>query len=219
MTLTGLLISKDASEESLRKITRCAMQCFIVLKRLHAEGMPSRTGPGNRYKSECLQLISSYNTGIIDLYNIIKILDVPILDKDKLIPMQNELNQLYIALMKENGQSTRREVEAILNETLSNRNLIDEYYEMFKSMIDDQNIYNLGDITRWPRHWATEIKRLIMKIDNTKNLITEAQFEKDKIEYQIEQCHISGGVHQSLIDEHRKNILISKHILNTYRMR
>ena len=114
-TLTDLLISKDASEESLRTITRCAMQCFIVLRRLHAEGMLTRSGSGNMYKSQWLSLISSYNTGIIDLYNIIKLLDVPILNKDSLILMQNELNQLYIDLMKERGQSTRREVEAIVN--------------------------------------------------------------------------------------------------------
>ena len=81
------------------------LSCF---KHLHAEGMLTRTGSGNVYKSEWLSLILSYNTGIIKLYNI-NILDIPILDKDSLIHMQKQLNQLYNALMMENGQSTRRE--------------------------------------------------------------------------------------------------------------
>ena len=84
--------------------------------------MLTRTGSGNVYKSEWLSLILSYNTGIIKLYNIINILDVSILDKDSLIRMHNEINQLCNALMMESGQSTLREVDAIINKTLSTLN-------------------------------------------------------------------------------------------------
>ena len=120
--LADLLISKDANEERLRTITRCATQCFIVFQNLHAEGMLTRSDSGNVLKSQWISLISSYNTGIIKLYNIINILDVSILDKDSLIRMHNEINQLCNALMMESGQSTLREVDAIINKTLSTLN-------------------------------------------------------------------------------------------------
>ena len=71
-------------------------------------------------------------------------------------------------------------------------------------------IFTISEISHDGLNIGEQIKKLIMKINSTNTLITEVQVEKDNIEYQIEQCHINGGVHHSLIDEHRKNIMISK---------
>ena len=96
--------------------------------------------------------------------------------------MQTELQQYYNLLVKQPAQQTRREVDAIINETLLNRNLIANYYLIFKEMVSDNDIYDLGNVNQWPIHWTTKIKKLIFKINTTNDLILETQMAKDKIE-------------------------------------